>query len=208
MNLRSGTGTNRANGSDGNNNNNNNNDLPNPPIHPTLMDVLAQQTQSLGQLVNHTGNMGNAGNQAPREEPQVNKYGDFFRTNLPIFRGSKDPLNADFWLNVIEEKLGLIQCEKHEKVLFATHQLHDTPGAWLQNLKASQPEDHRFTWEEFRTAFRSFHIPKGIMDIKKKEFLNLTQGHRDVMTYINAFNTLSQYAPDEVATDAKKHERF
>jgi hypothetical protein len=152
--------------------------------------------------------MGNAGNQAPREEPQVNKYGEFFRTNPPIFHVSKDPLDADFWLNAIEEKLGLIQCEQHEKVLFAAHQLHDAPGAWWWNLKASQPDNHRFTWEEFRMAFRSFHIPKGIMDIKKKEFLNLTHGHRDVMSYINAFNTLSQYATDEVATDAKKRERF
>jgi hypothetical protein len=69
--------------------------------------MLAQQNQLLGQLVNHIGNMGNAGNQALREEPQVNKYGDFFRTNPSIFRGSKDPLESDFWLNVIEEKLGL-----------------------------------------------------------------------------------------------------
>jgi hypothetical protein len=95
MNLRLGTGTNRGNGSGGNNNNNsnnNNNDLPNPPMHPTLADVLAQQTQLLGQLVNHIGNLGNTGNQAPIEEPQVNKYGDFFRTNPPIFRGSKDPM--------------------------------------------------------------------------------------------------------------------
>jgi hypothetical protein len=141
--------------------------------------VFAQQTQLLGQLVNHIGNLGNAGNQAPREEPQVNKYGDFFRTNPPIFRGSKDPLDADFWLHVIEEKLNLIQCEQHEKVLFAAHQLHDAPGAWWWNWKDSQPANHHFTWEEFRTAFRSFHIPKGIMDIKKKEFFNLTQGHRD-----------------------------
>jgi hypothetical protein len=207
MNLRSGTGTNCGNGSGGNNNNNNN-DLPNPPIHPTLVDVLAQQTQLLGQLVNHIGNLGNAGNQAPREEPQVNKYGDFFRTNPPIFHGSKDPLDADFWLHVIEEKLNLIQCEQHEKVLFAAHQLHDTPGAWWRNWKASQPANHRFTWEEFWTAFRSFHIPKGIMDINKKEFLNLTQGHQNVMSYVNAFNALSQYAPDEVSTDAKKRERF
>ena len=44
------------------------------------------------------------------------------------------------------------------------------------------------------------------MDIKKKEFLNLTQGSRNVMAYVNAFNTLSQYAPEEVATDAKKQE--
>jgi hypothetical protein len=46
------------------------------------------------------------------------------------------------------------------------------------------------------------------MDIKKMEFLNLTQGHRDVMTYINVFNILSQYATEEVATDAKKREQF
>jgi hypothetical protein len=193
MNLHSGTGANRWNGSGGNNNNNNN--LPNSPIHPTLADVLAQQTQLLGQLVNHIGNLGNVGNQAPREEPQVNKYGDFFPTNPPIFCGSKDPLDADFWLHVIEEKLNLIQCEEHEKVLFAAHQLHDAQGAWWQNWKASQPANHRFTWEEFRTAFRSFHIPKGIMDINKKEFLNLTQGHQDVMSYVNAFNALSQMHP-------------
>ena len=46
------------------------------------------------------------------------------------------------------------------------------------------------------------------MDIKKKEFLSLTQGNRDVMTYVNIFNTLSQYAPEEVANDEKKRERF
>ena len=46
------------------------------------------------------------------------------------------------------------------------------------------------------------------MDIKKKEFLNLTQGSRDVIAYVNAFNTLSQYAPEEVATDAKKQENM
>ena len=40
--------------------------------------------------------MGNAGNHGPRAEPQVNRFGDFFRTNPPIFRGSKDPLDADF----------------------------------------------------------------------------------------------------------------
>jgi len=46
------------------------------------------------------------------------------------------------------------------------------------------------------------------MDIKKKEFLNLTQENRDVMAYVNVFNILSLYAPEEVVTDAKKRERF
>ena len=73
--------------------------------------------------------MGNNGNQDQREEPQVNKFGDFFRTNPPIFRGFKNSLDVNFWLNTIEEKLGLIQCDQCEKVLFAAHQLHDAPGA-------------------------------------------------------------------------------
>jgi hypothetical protein len=116
----------------------------------------------------------------------------------------KNPLDADFWFNVIEEKFGLIECEPYEKVLFAAHQLHDAPGAWWRNFKASHPANHRFTWEEFCTTFCFFHIPKDIMDIKKMEFLNLTQAGHDVMVYVNAFNTLFQYAPEEVATDAKK----
>ena len=155
--LRSETERDGANGSGGNNNRNNEDPLPNPPVHPTLADVLARQTKLMAHLVNQ---MGNAGNNGPKAEPQVNRFGEFFRTNPPIFRGSKDPLDADFWLNVIEEKLGLIECEPHEKVLFAAHQLHDAPGAWWQNFKASHPANHRFTWEEFRTAFRSFHIPR------------------------------------------------
>ena len=39
--LRSGTDRDGASGSGGNNNNNNDSPLPNPPIHPTLADVLA-----------------------------------------------------------------------------------------------------------------------------------------------------------------------
>jgi hypothetical protein len=105
--LITGSGTERdgASGSGGNNNNNNA-PLPDPPIHPTFADVLAQQTQLLGHIVNQLSNISNQG---PRDEPQVNKFGEFFRTNPPIFRGSKDLLDTDFWLNVIEEKLGLIQ---------------------------------------------------------------------------------------------------
>ena len=140
--LRSGTERDGANGSGGNNNCNNEDPLPNPPVHPSLADVLARQTELMAHLVNQ---MGNASNNGPRAEPQVNRFGDFFHTNPPIFRGSKDPLDADFWLNVIEEKLGLIECEPYEKVLFAAHQLHDAPGAWWRNFKASHPTNHGFT---------------------------------------------------------------
>jgi hypothetical protein len=56
-----------------------------------------------------------------------------------------------------------------------------------------QPEGHVVTWEEFRTAFRAYHIPEGLIEWKLNEFLALTQGTRTVMQYAQAFNHLCQY---------------
>jgi hypothetical protein len=67
-----------------------------------------------------------------------------------------------------------------------------------------QPDGHVVTWEEFRTAFRAYHIPEGLIEWKLNEFLALTQGTRTVMQYAHAFNHLCQYAGYHADTDAKK----
>ena len=46
------------------------------------------------------------------------------------------------------------------------------------------------------------------MNLKKMEFHNLKQCHRSVVEYIEEFNNLARYAPDEVDTDAKRKEKF
>src|SRR3954451_3844558 len=46
------------------------------------------------------------------------------------------------------------------------------------------------------------------MNLKKKEFHSLKQRHRSVAEYIEEFNNLARYAPDEVDTDAKRKEKF
>ena len=46
------------------------------------------------------------------------------------------------------------------------------------------------------------------MDIKKREFRNLRQGGRTVSQYVDDFSKLARYAPDDVATDAAKQEKF
>jgi hypothetical protein len=46
------------------------------------------------------------------------------------------------------------------------------------------------------------------MKLKKKEFLSLTQGGKSVKEYRDRFIELSRYAPEEVADDPKKQERF
>ena len=44
--------------------------------------------------------------------------------------------------------------------------------------------------------------------MKKREFRNLRQGNRTVGQYMDEFSKLAGYAPDDVATDAAKQEKF
>ena len=57
-------------------------------------------------------------------------------------------------------------------------------------------------------AFRRAHIPPGMMSLKKKEFRTLRQGNRSVNEYLHKFNQLARYAPEDVATNESKQERF
>ena len=44
--------------------------------------------------------------------------------------------------------------------------------------------------------------------MKKREFCNLRQGGRTVGQYVDDFSKLACYAPDDVATDVAKQEKF
>ena len=76
-------------------------------------------------------------------------YPAFLATEPPIFQGSKEPLDADFWLSAIEEKFGLFPCDDQEKVAFAAHQLRDAAGVWWKSYKAQIAQGHQITWDEF-----------------------------------------------------------
>ena len=64
------------------------------------------------------------------------------------------------------------------------------------------------TCAEFREAFRAYHIPKSVLNIKRDEFRRLRQGNKTVMEYVNTFNYLAQYALDDISTAVKKQDRF
>src|SRR6266508_3095570 len=107
----------------------------NPPPPPTMAEVLMQiernrqdQTELLRVLVQNMAS--HDGNGAERHDD----YSDFLRTQPPIFTRAKDPLNANHWLRTIEQKLALIRCEEHKKVLYAAHQLQDTTSACDRRL--------------------------------------------------------------------------
>jgi hypothetical protein len=91
-----------------------------------------------------------------------------------------------------------------EKVLYASSRLTGPAADWWDSYVAAHDAADTITWVEFSTQFRNYHIPVGLMKIKKKEFLSLKQGNMSVSEYRDKFIQLSRYALDEVAEDERK----
>jgi hypothetical protein len=106
-----------------------------------------------------------------------------------------------------EQNLVTIGCTDAEKVRFAAHLLEGPATSWWENYQITHPIEE-VNWEMFQEASRTPHISSGVMSLKKIEFRNFHRGHRTVAEYIEEFNKLARYAPDDVDTDAKRRERF
>jgi hypothetical protein len=52
-------------------------------------------------------------------------------------------------------------------------------------------QGHAITWNEFKQAFKSHHIPKGLMDRKMRELLALRQGSDTMYHYAQKFNSMA-----------------
>jgi hypothetical protein len=140
--------------------------------------------------------------------PRETSYMDFSETRPPSFVKEEDPLEADEWIHVVEQKFGLLRCTETQKPLFAAQQLRGPASTWWGNYVAVQPTGHRITWDEFKLAFREHYIPEGVLHMKQEEFMKLKQGGDTFAQYLNKFNHLSQYAIDQVNTDLKKRNCF
>ena len=143
------------------------------------------------------------------EPPQVrDKRGEFLKGHPPIFIHSTDPLQADDWLCAIERQLEIAQCDDKEKVLYTSGQLQGATLDWWDSFCFGCDEANPITWQEFRSVFRSHHVPARLMKLKKKEFLALKQGSMTVAEYRDKFIQLSLYAPTDVEDDEKRQELF
>jgi hypothetical protein len=63
-------------------------------------------------------------------------------------------------------------------------------------------------WNQFKERFRKTHIPTGLMTLMRDKFIKLKQGGMSVVEYLDKFNTLSRYAPEDTDTEAKKKHCF
>jgi hypothetical protein len=104
--------------------------------------------------------------------------------------------------------LQVVQCNNHEKVLLAPHQLSGPAADWWDAYVEAHEEPKSINWPEFRAAFHAHHLPQGVIKLKKKEFQDLKQGSMSVNEYVTKFTQLSRYAPHEVDIGEKKQECF
>src|SRR4051812_3704923 len=182
---------------------NRNDDEPPPP--PSAAEILMEaeknrrdQTRLLELIEQNTA----------RQRNVVVSIQDFILLNPPVFECSSEPLEADDWLRSIERKFETAHVAPDDRVLFAVYFLEGAAAEWWENFVAMQPDGHVVTWQQFRDAFRGYHILDEMMKRKKEEFCNLAQGDRSIHEYMTEFNHLARYAQEEISTDARKQERF
>jgi hypothetical protein len=187
---------------------------PNLPLVPptlaeaiaALVNATADNTRFLREMAGQQ--MQQQGGRAYPQGPCETSYLDFSETRPPLFVKAEDPLEADEWICVTEQKFGLLRCTETQKPLFAAQQLRGPASTWWGNYVAVQPIGHQITWDEFKLAFREHYIPERVLHMKQEKFMKLKQGGDTVTQYINKFNHLSQYAINQVNSDFKKRNCF
>jgi hypothetical protein len=190
-------------------------DLPPPPPMTPTEAFMATQTEVLRQILQTQQQIAQQMNRglphgANHEGPnQVTTYAQLIAMKPPTFTKAEDPLEAEAWVKAIEAKFSafVLPCSEENKANFAALQLRGEALMWWDHFKSMQ-RGHAVTWDEFKQAFKSHHIPKGLMDWKMREMLALRQGSDSVYRYAQNFNSLCQYGGHHVDTDAKKMERF
>ncbi|KAK1695534.1 hypothetical protein QYE76_012231 [Lolium multiflorum] len=109
-----------------------------------------------------------------------------------MFSKTEEPLDADDWLQTIENNLEVAGVEAAEKVLFATHYLSGPARAWWTSARAMNA-GQMMTWEDFKLKFSKYHVPQGLIKKMRDEFRELKQGRMSVVEYRDRFLTLSRW---------------
>ncbi|KAK1641847.1 hypothetical protein QYE76_059652 [Lolium multiflorum] len=110
------------------------------------------------------------------------KLKNFQNTNPPVFSKTEEPLDADDWLQTMENNLEVAGVEANEKVLFATHYLAGPARAWWTSTRAMNG-GQVMTWADFKLKFSKYHVPPGLIKKMRDEFRELKQGRMTVVEY-------------------------
>ncbi|KAK1695522.1 hypothetical protein QYE76_012219 [Lolium multiflorum] len=110
------------------------------------------------------------------------KLKNFQNTNPPVFSKTEEPLDADDWLQTMENNLEVAGVDENEKVMFATYYLAGPARAWWTSARALNA-GQMMTWANFKLKFSKYHVPPGLIKQMRDEFRELKQGRMSVVEY-------------------------
>jgi len=159
-----------------------------PPPPPPLYTVDVFFMQFLGSqrnmeqmqrnmeeaLCNITDNTHRGDNQGGCEVNQYCSFKNFMDTKPLVFKEALELLEADEWINTMEQKFHLLPMTEELKDEYAAHQLQGPAGIWWSHHRTTYPEGTPITWNRFSTAFRGNYIPPGVVEMKVGEFMRLS----------------------------------
>jgi hypothetical protein len=64
------------------------------------------------------------------------------------FSHAMEPIVADDWLKSVEKKLQVVQCNSHEKMLLASHQLSGPAANWWDAYVEAHEEPESISWPD------------------------------------------------------------
>jgi hypothetical protein len=75
-------------------------------------------------------------------------------TKPPIFREAEEPLQADEWLSMIEQRFQLLRLIEGMKASYVGHHLQGPAGIWWNHHRTTFPANIEVVWDQFKEAFR------------------------------------------------------
>ncbi|KAL0537029.1 hypothetical protein IC582_025997 [Cucumis melo] len=102
-----------------------------------------------------------------------------------------------------------MKCPEDQKVQCAVFMLTDRGTAWWETTERMLGGDvSQITWQQFKESFYAKFFSASLRDAKRQEFLNLEQGDMTVEQYDAEFDMLSRFAPEMIASEAARADKF
>ncbi|KAL0536770.1 hypothetical protein IC582_025731 [Cucumis melo] len=113
------------------------------------------------------------------------------------------------WLSSLETIFRYMKCPEDQKVQCAVFMLTDRGTAWWETTERMLGGDvGQITWQQFKESFYAKFFSASLRDAKRQEFMNLEQGDMTVEQYDAEFDMLSRFAPEMIATEAARADKF
>ncbi|XP_052203150.1 uncharacterized protein LOC127808617 [Diospyros lotus] len=156
------------------------------------------------------------------ETPTTNWLKMFRDLHPPSFKGDPemDPSVGEYWMEQTEKLLEHLECPEDHWVRCATFMLEEEAAIWWKSMSGvlrtrntiQENKEVRvtpITWEQFKIAFNDKYFPEYWREVKKQEFLMLTQSEdMSVVQYEAKFSKLIKYVPMYTTDEFEKAQKF